>query len=33
MLKNKDFWVGLVIGFILYYLYSNHFKGMKGGGA
>lgn len=33
MLKSKDFWVGVAIGVILYYLYSNHVaKGNGKGG-
>lgn len=33
MLKNKDFWVGVVAGVVLFYVYTNHLKGMgpKGG--
>ena len=31
MLRNKDFWVGLAVGVIAYYLYTNHMK--KGPGA
>lgn len=30
MLKNKDFWVGIAVGVILFYVYQNHIK--KGGG-
>jgi hypothetical protein len=26
MLKEKDFWVGVAVGILLYYLYSNHMK-------
>lgn len=26
MLSNKDFWVGLIVGLILYYVYQNHMK-------
>jgi hypothetical protein len=37
MLKSKDFWVGVVIGVLLYYVYSTHLKGkgkgMTGGGS
>ncbi len=29
MLKNKDFWVGIAVGVILFYVYQNHIK--KGG--
>lgn len=29
MLKSKDFWVGVLLGVALYYLYTNHMK--KGG--
>jgi hypothetical protein len=32
MLKSKDFWVGVVVGVALYYVYLNHIKGKKGGG-
>lgn len=31
MLKSKDFWAGIAAGAILFYLYSNHFKGLGGG--
>jgi hypothetical protein len=31
MLRSKDFWVGLAIGVIAYYVYTNHMK--KGPGA
>jgi hypothetical protein len=33
MLKSKDFWVGVLVGVALYYIYMNHLKGMgnKGG--
>jgi len=33
MLKNKDFWVGVAVGVILYYVYTTHLKGGKGKGA
>lgn len=35
MLKSKDFWVGILVGAALYYLYVNHLKGkgMGGGGS
>lgn len=26
MLKQKDFWIGLVVGVILFYVYQNHMK-------
>lgn len=26
MLKQKDFWIGLVLGVILFYVYQNHMK-------
>lgn len=26
MLKNKDFWVGLAVGAVLYYVYMNYVK-------
>lgn len=26
MLRNKDFYVGLVVGVILFYVYQNHMK-------
>jgi len=29
MLRNKDFYIGLVVGVILFYVYQNHMK--KGG--
>lgn len=32
MIKEKDFWVGVIVGVILFYVYTNHLKG-KGGGA
>lgn len=31
MLRNKDFWIGLVLGVVLFYVYQNHMK--KGPGA
>lgn len=31
MLKNRDFWVGVIIGIVLYYLYVNHLKKGPGG--
>lgn len=27
MLQSKQFWLGVIIGVGLYYLYSNHLKG------
>jgi hypothetical protein len=27
MLKSKDFWVGVALGVLLYYVYTNHLKG------
>lgn len=27
MLKNKDFWVGVAVGFLVYYVYTTHLKG------
>lgn len=34
MIKRKDFWVGVVAGVILFYVYNTHLKGMgKGGGS
>lgn len=32
MLRSKDFWVGIALGVILYYLYTNHLKGKGMGG-
>lgn len=33
MLKNKDFWVGVLAGVALFYIYNTHLKGMgKGSG-
>lgn len=26
MLRNKDFWIGLLVGALLYYVYMNHIK-------
>lgn len=26
MLRNKDFWVGLIIGALAFYVYQNHMK-------
>jgi hypothetical protein len=26
MLRDKDFWIGLLVGVLLYYLYANHVK-------
>ena len=31
MLKSKDFWVGVILGILAFYLYSNHLKGAGGG--
>lgn len=31
MLKSKDFWVGIALGAILYYVYTNHMKKGPGG--
>jgi len=31
MFKAKDFWIGIVVGLILCYVYQNHMKG-KGQG-
>jgi len=31
VLKNKDFWIGVLVGVALYYIYLNHVKGKKGG--
>jgi hypothetical protein len=33
MLKSKDFWVGVLAGVILFYVYSTHLKGMGKGGS
>ena len=32
MLQRKDFWVGVILGVVAYYVYTTHLKG-KGGGA
>lgn len=29
MLKSRDFWIGLVLGALAFYVYANHIK--KGG--
>ena len=26
MLRQKDFWIGLVVGVVLFYVYTNHMK-------
>lgn len=26
MLRNKDFWIGIIVGVALFYLYQNHMK-------
>jgi hypothetical protein len=26
MLKSRDFWVGVILGVVLYYVYMNHLK-------
>lgn len=26
MLRNKDFWLGILVGVALYYVYMNHIK-------
>lgn len=26
MLRNKDFWVGLLVGVVLYYVYTTHIR-------
>lgn len=31
MLKNKDFWIGAILGVIVFYVYQNHFKKGQGG--
>jgi hypothetical protein len=31
MLKSRDFWVGLALGAIAYYVYANHVKKGPGG--
>jgi hypothetical protein len=31
MLQRKDFWVGVALGVILYYVYCNHLKKGMGG--
>lgn len=30
MLTRKDFWIGLALGVVLYYIYANHLKGSGG---
>lgn len=32
MLKSQAFWVGVAVGVILYYVYTNHLKGKGMGG-
>jgi len=32
-LKEPKFWGGVVVGVILFYLYTNHLRGKMGGGA
>jgi hypothetical protein len=31
MLRSRDFWVGILVGALLFYLYQNHFKKGMGG--
>jgi hypothetical protein len=31
MIRDKNFWVGVLAGVVLFYLYQNHLKGMGGG--
>lgn len=31
MLKSRDFWIGLVLGVVLFYVYQNHMKKGPGG--
>jgi hypothetical protein len=31
MLKSRDFWVGVALGVIAYYVYTNHVKKGPGG--
>lgn len=26
MLRQKDFWIGLVLGVVLFYVYQNHLR-------
>lgn len=34
MIRSKQFWAGVAVGVVLFYLYQNHFKGMgKGSGS
>lgn len=30
MIRDKSFWVGVLAGVVLFYLYQNHLKGMGG---
>lgn len=30
-LTNSKFWIGVIAGAILYYVYQNHLKGKTGG--
>jgi hypothetical protein len=32
MLKQKDFWIGVLVGVALYYIYMNHLKGKGSSG-
>lgn len=32
MLKSKDFWIGLIAGLVLYFVYANYMKGKSFGG-
>ena len=32
MLKSKDFWIGVLVGVALYYIYMNHLKGKGSAG-
>jgi hypothetical protein len=32
MLKSRDFWVGVLLGIILYYVYINHVQKKGPGG-
>lgn len=33
MLKSKQFWIGIAVGVVGFYLYQNHLKGMGKGGS
>jgi hypothetical protein len=33
MLKSRDFYIGILVGVVAYYVYCNHVKKGMGGGA